>query len=225
MLPWIWLPLMVGWSRGFARGPVGVADAGCSACLGVAAGRAVRRRRGSGRQHVLFHWAAPGYLMLFPLLGAEIEHLAAVRPVLVRRTLVGTLALFGLALAILVGEFRFSLIPGAVDRLVPLARMEMQARDWTALKDALAARGLLRPGLLVAGLGWQDTGKIDFALGGAATVICLNADARQVRLLSRHRRPCRRERGDRGHEAGDGGGVGAAGAWRSTRSNRWPAWT
>ena len=28
-------------------------------------------------------------------------------------------------------------------------------------------------------MGWQETGKIDFALGGAATVICLNPDARQ----------------------------------------------
>ena len=180
VLPWLWLPLMIGLARGFRVGP-SAWRTWLPACLGVGP-VALFAVVGLWSKHVLFHWAAPGYLMLFPLLGAEIEHLAAVRPVLVRRTLVGTLALFGLALAILVGEFRFSLIPGAVDRLVPLARMEMQARDWTALKDALAARGLLRPGLLVAGLGWQDTGKIDFALGGAATVICLNADARQYRL-------------------------------------------
>jgi hypothetical protein len=113
------------------------------------------------------------------LLGAEIERLSASRPDLVRRTLAGTAALLGVAVAVLVGEFGFNVIPNAAGRWVPLARTELQARDWTELRAALAERGMLVPGLVLGGVGWQETGKIDYAMGGAAPVICLNPDTRQ----------------------------------------------
>jgi 4-amino-4-deoxy-L-arabinose transferase-like glycosyltransferase len=177
VLPWLWLPLMVALARGFRAGPAAWRT-WLPCCLGIGP-ILLFAVVGLWSRHVLFHWAAPGYLMVFPALGAEIERLFVRWPRLVRRTLAGTLALYGAAVAVLVGEFGFNLIPAAADRLLPLARMEMQARDWSALKAALAARGLLRPGLLLGGVGWQETGKIDFALGGAVPVICLNADARQ----------------------------------------------
>lgn len=178
LLPWLWLPLVVAFVRGLRAGPASWRT-WLPCCLG-AGPVLLFAVVGLWSKHVLFHWAAPGYLMLLPLLGAELARLAAFRPALVRRTLLATLALLGLAALVLVGEFRFALIPGAVDRLLPLAAMEMQARDWTPLRDALAARGLLgQPGLLLGGVGWQETGKIDYAMGGAAPVICLNRDARQ----------------------------------------------
>jgi hypothetical protein len=180
LLPWLWLPLVLAFARGARDGPASWRT-WLPCCLGVGP-ILLFAVVGFWSKHVLFHWAAPGYLMLLPALGAEIERLAVARPAAVRRTLVGTLALYGLVLVVLVGEFRFALLPAAMDRAIPLARAEMQARDWTPLKHALAERGLLRPGAVVAGVGWQDTGKIDFALGGAAPVICLNADARQYRF-------------------------------------------
>ena len=177
LLPWLWLPLLLVLVRGFARGPdswrtwlaswLGVVPVILFAVVGF------------WSKHVLFHWAAPGYLMLFPPLGAAFSRLYDARPKLVRRTLIATLALYAVALSVLIGEFGFSLLPAATDRLVPLARLEMQARDWTNLRTALAERDLLRAPLLLGGMGWQDTGKIDFALGGAVPVLCLNPDARQ----------------------------------------------
>ncbi len=173
LLPWLWLPLMVVLVRGVRAGPTSWRTwLPCCLAMGPILLFAVI---GFWSKHVLFHWAAPGYLLLFPPLGAELERLAASRPTLVRRTLVGTLALYGAAIAVLVAEFNFDL----ADRLLPLARAEMQARDWTSLRTALAERGLLSPGRLIGGVGWQETGKLDFAMGGTAPVICLNADSRE----------------------------------------------
>jgi 4-amino-4-deoxy-L-arabinose transferase-like glycosyltransferase len=177
LLPWLWLPLMIAFARGVHAGPAAWRT-WLPCCLGVGP-VLLFAVVGFWSRHVLFHWAAPGYLMLLPLLGAEMERLEAARPKLLRRVLAGTLALYAVALAVLVGEFRFALIPGAIDRLVPLARIELQARDWSPLRAALAERGLLTPGLLIGGMGWQDTGKLDIALGGDVPVICLNPDTRQ----------------------------------------------
>ena len=177
LLPWLWLPLMVALLRGLRAGPAAWRT-WLPVCLGIFP-ILLFAVVGFWSRHVLFHWAAPGYLMLFPSLGAELERLAAIRPRLVRRALVGTLALLGVAVVAMVGEFGFDLIPPAADRLLPLARIELQARDWTALPAALAARGLLTPNLVLGGVGWQETGKLDYAMAGAAPVICLNPDTRQ----------------------------------------------
>lgn len=52
--------------------------------------------------------------------------------------------------------------------------------DWTALRPALAARGLLdRPDTVVGATGWREAGKVDHGLDGAATMLCLCRDARE----------------------------------------------
>ena len=50
---------------------------------------------------------------------------------------------------------------------------------------AWTGRGLLgQPGLVVAATRWHDAGKIDYALRGQATVLCLGADPRQYGLIA-----------------------------------------
>jgi hypothetical protein len=51
--------------------------------------------------------------------------------------------------------------------------------DWTSLQQDLRSRGLLPPGALVAALNWRDAGKIGYALGPNATMLCLSSDSRQ----------------------------------------------
>jgi hypothetical protein len=119
-------------------------------------------------RQILFHWPAPGLLLLFPLLGALIVRGLDARPVLTRRLILASVALVLGALPLVAAEVRFGLLPGDPAR---------QALDWTALRPALAARGLL--GGVIAAPSWSDTGKIDYALGGAPVVLCLNTDARQ----------------------------------------------
>ncbi len=180
LLPWIWLPLiMCGWValKHGPRDPAGwlmvcLAAPPIVLFLGVAL-----------RSHVLFHWAAPGYLMLFPLLGAAVgrqKHKSAA----VLAWMIGTAALV-VSGAVLVGtEVRFNWLPGMGEHFALGSDPDVEAVDWTALPPALAARGLLnQPGLVLGATRWHDAGKIDYALGGAAPVICLGDDPREYGLI------------------------------------------
>ena len=173
VLPWIWLPMMAAAVAALRAGP---ADwrRWLLLCLG-APPILLFALVGLHARHVLFHWAAPGYLMLFPLLGAALD---AAPPALVRRVAAGTAGLLLFGLAIVVSEVRWGWLPLPGD---PAA----QALDWTALRPALAARGLLdRPGTVIGTTGWQLAGKVGYALGPGATVICLCQDARQFGLVA-----------------------------------------
>lgn len=169
MLPWLWAGLMLAWLRALRRGP-GERLPWLFACLGAVpvvlfAAVALWSR------HVLFHWAAPGYLLLLPLLGAALARWEreAYRRLLQRAT-AATAALVVAGLALVAVEVRWNPLPLPRDPA-------LQAVDFTPLKAALAARGLL--GQPVAAPDWADAGRIGYALGGAPAVLCLNADARE----------------------------------------------
>ncbi len=168
VLPWIWLPMLAAAVAALRAGP---ADwrRWLPLCLG-APPVVLFALVGLVSKHVMFHWAAPGYLMFFPLLGAA---LAEARPALVRGAAAATAGLLLLGLAVVATEVRWDWLnlprdPGA------------EAVDWTALRPALAARGLLdRANTVVGATGWREAGKVDYGLGGRATVICLGRDARE----------------------------------------------
>jgi len=61
----------------------------------------------------------------------------------------------------------------------------LQAVDWTPMRAALEARGLLSGP--VGALNWPDAGKIGYALGADHPVICLNPDAREFRFVREER--------------------------------------
>ncbi len=174
VLPWIWLPLMLAWGRALRDGPrhwrgwllawLGALPVVLFAVVGL------------WSRHVLFHWAAPGYLMLFPLLGRALEGWHARWPRLLWRGAAGTAALLVLALGIAASDLRWNWLP----LHDPAKDPALQALDWDGLPTALAARGLLdRPGIAIAAAGWQDAGKLGYAMGAARTVLCLSADARE----------------------------------------------
>ena len=125
--------------------------------------------------NALFHWAAPGYLMLLPLLGEAIARRRQSSRLV--RIWLGATALFVVVGVMFVGsEVRYNWFP----RLPNLDLV-----DWTSLRTELAARGFLdRPGLVVATLKWHEAGKVDYALGGRLPVICLGPDPRQYGLVA-----------------------------------------
>jgi 4-amino-4-deoxy-L-arabinose transferase-like glycosyltransferase len=182
LLPWIWLPLMVGFVAGLRRGPS--AWRGwllcCLAALPILVFALVSAW---SRQKVLFHWAAPGYLMLFPMLGAGVADRLARRDAATRVWLTATALIVCSGMAIVATEVRYNWLPKVIDDFPGGADPDLEAVDWTSVRTDLLQRGLLsRPGTLIAATNWRNAGKLGYALGPAVNVLCLNPDARQFGL-------------------------------------------
>jgi 4-amino-4-deoxy-L-arabinose transferase-like glycosyltransferase len=174
VLPWAWVPMMLVFVRGFWRdvawperllvwlaAPPIVAFALISAW---------------SSQRILYHWAAPGYLMLLPLLGDAIGR--HVDRTWVRRLLAGSTALVLTSMAVIATQIQFDWLG---NRLATVMRLDPTAEglDWTSLRDSLRTRGLLPTGTVVGIFNWRDAGKIGHALASGTTILCLNQDSRQ----------------------------------------------
>jgi 4-amino-4-deoxy-L-arabinose transferase-like glycosyltransferase len=168
LLPWIWCFLIVEFIRGLRAGP---ANWRAWLLCWLAAGPIVLFVVVAlWSRAVLFHWAAPGYLFLFPLLGAQLLQWQRRWALLWLR---GSAALVCVGLILVATEVNWNWSSA-------LAEPSLQAVDWTPLRTELARRHLLdRPDTIIAAPNWRDTGKIDYALGGNPPVLCLNTDARQ----------------------------------------------
>lgn len=176
VLPWIWAGLLLALFGALRAGPRHWRTF-LPACLGILP-IVLFVLVGLWSRHVLFHWAAPGYLMLFPLLGAALERWHARWPRAIGRTAWGTAGLLVLLLAAAGTALHWNVLP-----FPPGRDPAVQALDWTGLPEALAARGIA-PGTPVAATGWQEAGKIGYALGPDWPVLCLNRDAREFGLTS-----------------------------------------
>ena len=177
LLPWVWAPLLWCGLVALRRGPSD-RERWLLVCLGAPPILVFTAAALWG--NALFHWAAPGYLMLVPLLGEAIpRHRQTSR--LMRIWLAGTSAFVIFGVVFVISEVRFDWLSELPFRKDPT----VDVVDWTSLRIELERRGFLdRPGLVVATLKWHEAGKIDYALGGLVPVICLGSDARQYGLTA-----------------------------------------
>ncbi len=175
VLPWIWLPMMILLVRGFRRGAARRHRLLCCLALPPIAVFALISAWSS--QRILYHWAAPGYLMLFPLLGEQIA--ARLDRIWVRRVIAGSAALVLVAVTVVATQIQFDWLRGGL-AIVMRNDPTSEGLDWISVREDLRTRGLLPPGAVVAALDWRDAGKIGYALGPDVTVLCLNADSRQL---------------------------------------------
>ncbi len=130
---------------------------------------------------MFFHWAAPGYLMLMPMLGAEIARRLESGDLLWRR--MAALSAIGVALLVLL--FSALALGTQSTRILPGPDPFLDMRDWSALRGGLESRGLQARGVtFVAGLRWHQSGRIDYALNQAWPVTCLCRDARGFGVLA-----------------------------------------
>jgi 4-amino-4-deoxy-L-arabinose transferase-like glycosyltransferase len=173
LLPWIWLPMIAAFVAALRRGPREWRG-WLLCCLGAPPIAAFALIAGWSSQRVLFHWAAPGYLMLFPLLGAWIAERE--RPL--RPAIIATAAFVVAAVALVSTQVRLDWMHPA---FAVLARQDpdLEAINWTSLRANLSARGLVGLRTVVGVPDWRDAGKVAYALGPGVTVVCLNRDARQ----------------------------------------------
>jgi 4-amino-4-deoxy-L-arabinose transferase-like glycosyltransferase len=180
VLPWIWIPMLRAALAALRRGR-NEWRGWLLCCLAAPpiAGFALVAAWSS--QRVLFHWAAPGYLMLFPLLGQAV---ARGQGWLARRTLIATAGFVVLALAVVSTQVRLDWLGPAI-AAATTRDPDLDGIDWTSLRAQLLARDLLsQPRLVVGADNWRDAGKIAYALGPNVTVLCLNRDARQFGFVT-----------------------------------------
>ena len=174
VLPWIWAPMMVLFLAGFRistpwprRLLVWLAAPPILLFALISAWSS---------QRILYHWAAPGYLMLFPLLGEAIAH--RVDRAWVRGVIAGSAVFILAAIVVVSTQIQFDWLG---NRLAAVLRSDPTAEglDWVSVRDDLRRRGLLSAGTVVAAVDWRDAGKIGYALGADVIMLCLNPDARQ----------------------------------------------
>jgi hypothetical protein len=155
VLPWIWLPMIVLMLAAFRRGPAARAGwfLACGAVIPIILFAAVGAWSST---HILYHWAAPGYLFLFPLLGAWLAEWRSAWKGFAARMTAMILTLSALAIT---AELNFNFVPH-LDKFFPAGKSPfLQAINW----DSIAPE--IPPGITaVAALRWYDAGKIGYAL-------------------------------------------------------------
>lgn len=174
VLPWIWLPMMAVLVGALRRGPAAWRSwlLSCLALPPIVVFAAVSAW---ASQRVLFHWAAPGYLMLFPLLGDAVARRID-RPA-VRWSIAATGGFVILGVAVVASQVRLGwLHPLMMD--MGRGDPTVQAVDWTSLREGLPRDAL------IGVPDWRNAGKIAYALGSQVTTICLSRDCRQFGLTA-----------------------------------------
>jgi len=180
VLPWIWIPMMAPAVAALRRGPADW-QSWLLCCLAAPPIVLFALISAWSSQRVMLHWAAPGYLMLFPLLGRAIAEWIGVP--WVRRVMVGTVILVIGAVIVVSTQSRLDWMHPVI-AAVANHDPDVEGIDWTSLRDELVARDLLKPGVIVGVPNWRDAGKIAYALGPKATVIVLNGDSRQFGFVA-----------------------------------------
>jgi 4-amino-4-deoxy-L-arabinose transferase-like glycosyltransferase len=179
LLPWIWLPLIVCFVAGMRRGPAARRE-WLLCCLAAFPIVLFALASVWSQRKMLFHWAAPGYLLLFPMLGAGVANRMARGDRATRIWLIASALLVCGGVTVVATEVRYNWLERFAGEFPIGSDPGMEVVDWTPLRTELAERQLLqRPGTVIAALNWRDAGKLGYALGDAADVICLNPDSRQ----------------------------------------------
>ncbi len=128
---------------------------------------------------MLYHWAAPGYLMLFPLLGHWAAERRGAAAGWLRAAAVSTALLLLAGVAGLVAELGFGVLPLS-PFFPPGEAPVLQAIDWDSITPQLAERGMLdNPRMAIAALRWYDAGKIGYAVRGRVPVTVLGPEPHQ----------------------------------------------
>lgn len=184
-LPWLWVPLVASLVRALNSGPQD--ERGwLVTCLAIGPIAVFTLVAVSGNK-VLYHWAAPGYLFAFALLGRDLAGMLMARARGVWIWLVSTAASVTVLLAAVLALAKLPWPPMAFAAGHSLTYPLIETLPWGELKSELAQRGLLtQSNLFVAATRWHEAGRIDMALEGRLPVRCLCTDARGYGVTQRN---------------------------------------
>jgi hypothetical protein len=177
LAPWIYIPLAALFLRSLWQGPAREKPffLACLAAFPIVLFTVVAFW---SSRRVLPHWVAPGYLMLFPILGREISSRLARGAPILRRGLIAACAFMALGVGVVAALPHLTLAALSGPRY-PL----FELLDWGDFPRALVERNLLGPRTFIAATRWLDAGKLDYALRGAMPVLCLSDDPRGFGLI------------------------------------------
>jgi len=169
--PWLWLPMFLLLARALRKGPVERRDwfLAMLAIIPVVLFAAVGVWT---RTHILFHWAAPGYLLLLPLLGKWAD---LWRPAWRNAIAVVTAALLAGAAGALAAETQFGFVRDLDLVFAPGKSPLLQLVDWDSLQGEMAGRDVQA----VAALKWFDAGKIGYGIRGELPVTVFGPEPHQ----------------------------------------------
>ncbi|MDE8347642.1 MAG: glycosyltransferase family 39 protein [Acidocella sp.] len=173
VLPWLWLPMVVLMTAAIRRGPVDRRSWLLSllAILPIVLFALIGTWSST---RILYHWATPGYLMLFPMLGAWLSGLS----VWARRLMVwpAAILLAGAALAI-TAAVSTAALPDLDIIFAPGKSPMLQAIDWTSINTDIPPDTQA-----IAALRWYDAGKIGYAIRGHLPVTVFGADPHEFAI-------------------------------------------
>jgi Dolichyl-phosphate-mannose-protein mannosyltransferase len=179
LTPWIFVPLLAVWLVSLARGPRlphrwYLALLASGPIIGFTAANILSKG--------LPHWPMPGWLFVFPMLGAEAARLAQLRP----KLMLGASSAAAVTLAAACAVLGTNAMTGWLARDMPekFAQSDptLDLLDWSEVRAAVIERQLLNPETpAIAAVHWMEAGKLNYALGPAFPVLCLCADPQQFR--------------------------------------------
>jgi len=125
-----------------------------------------------------FHWQAPGYMMLFPILGAS----AAILWDKHRKLVLGWLVIGAmLSLMVMTALISHTVTGWARDYFPPGDDPTNGALRWTELEEFLIDEGVFeKQNTFVAGYFWTECGMIDNVVRGKLPLACLSGDPRNI---------------------------------------------
>lgn len=190
LLPWLWLPLMAAAIQALRRGP-GDAGSWLLCCVGLTPVAVFTAVSLVSSHPIMFHWAAPGYLLLIPLLGRVLSVRIKRRDRIATRVVAASAIFVFAGVVVGTSEIRWNWLPELGEHFAMGQDPDVNGLDWTSLRSELEFRARLLGlhDVVIAGLNWHDTGKLSYALGPSSDVVCLCSDAREFGALGLSRLP------------------------------------
>jgi hypothetical protein len=121
----------------------------------------------------------PGWLFLFPLIGAALATASEAGKAWPRRWAVISAAILIVVGGLALGEAATGWIGPAFPKAFKKGDPTAEAIEWTGLREGLAKQGLIKPGEFIVAVKWTEAGKIDEALHGAEQVYVFSNDPRE----------------------------------------------
>jgi len=176
LAPWIFVPLAYVWAVSLARGP---SEPRRWLFALLASGPIIGFTLANIAAPGLPHWPMPGWLFVFPILGAEAARLAGTHPksmsgaaIAAAAALMGMIVLFGT-------NARTGWLANDLPPRYQHADPTADLLDWNELDAVLARRHVLTPA--IAATHWNDAGKLNYSMGRRIPVLCLCTDPQQFR--------------------------------------------